>query len=102
MANPARGEASLVICGETMLVRPSFAALVAVEAETGSLVAMAERAGQGEVTLAEIEAIIWHCLADRPTGLDRARLGDALLAAGLAKLMPVLRVILRQVLAGSP
>ena len=34
-ANPARGEASIRVAGETLVLRPSFAALVAAEAELG-------------------------------------------------------------------
>ena len=45
-ANQARGEAALVIGGETLRLRPSFAALVAAEAELGPLFALVERAGQ--------------------------------------------------------
>lgn len=100
-ANPVRGEASLIVGGETMLVRPSFAALVAAEAEAGPLLGIAQRAGQGHVTLAEIEALLWHCLADRPASLSRERLGEALLAMGMTAAMPALRTILRQVLAGN-
>ena len=36
-ANPYRGEASLVVGGETLVLRPSFGALVAAEEELGSL-----------------------------------------------------------------
>ena len=36
-ANPHRGEARLTVGGETILVRPSFGALVAAEEELGPL-----------------------------------------------------------------
>ncbi len=99
--NPARGEATFAIGGVTYVVRPRFAALVAAEQEIGSLLALAERAAQGQVMLAEIEALVWHCLADRPADLTREDLGEALLALGLAEAMPVLRTILRQILVGA-
>ncbi len=100
-ANPARGEAALTVGGWVLRVRPSFAALVAAEGEVGSLLALAERAGEGRLALAEIEALLWHCLADRPEAMERARLGEALVAQGVGAAMPALRAILRQILMGG-
>ncbi len=34
-ANPVRGEASIRVAGETLVLRPSFAALVAAEGRSG-------------------------------------------------------------------
>jgi hypothetical protein len=101
VANPARGEAPFRVQGRELVIRPTFSALVAAEGEIGSLLALASRAGQGDVRLAEVEALIWHCLADRPGDLDRSHLGEALLEQGLAHAVPVLRTILRQILAGG-
>lgn len=98
--NPARGEAGLMVAGQMRVVRPSFAALVAAEAETGALLALVDRAAEGRVTLAEIEALLWHCL-EGADGLARATLGEALMAQGIGAAMPALRMILRQVVAGS-
>ncbi len=58
LPNPFRGEASLEIAGETRLLRPSFAALVAAEEELGPLFALVERAGTGQLRLAEMAALI--------------------------------------------
>jgi hypothetical protein len=99
-ANPVRGEAELVIGGQCLLVRPSFAALVAAEAELGPLFALVERAAGGGLTLAEMAGLLWHCLAAPPAGLNRVAFGDALVEAGLATATPVLRVLLGQILAG--
>ena len=38
-ANAARGEAAIVVDGESLVLRPSFAALVAAEEELGPLFA---------------------------------------------------------------
>ena len=100
-ANAARGEAAILIGGRSLLVRPSFAALVAAEGETGPLLALVERAAEGRVTLGEIEALLWHCLADRPDGMARAELGDALVEDGVGAALPALRAILRQLVAGG-
>ncbi|CAM5536668.1 gene transfer agent family protein [Sphingobium scionense] len=102
--NPARGEAALDLGGETLVLRPSFAALVAAEEELGPLFALVERAADGKLTLAELVGLFWHCLVDREAlhgkGLSREALGEALLAAGLARATPVLKAILQQILAG--
>ncbi len=95
-----RGEAALVLGGATYVVRPSFAALVAAEVEVGPLLALADRAAEGRLTLAEIAALLWHCLADREA-LTREALGEALVAQGVGAALPALRAILRQVLSGS-
>ena len=99
--NPARGEAPLSIGNEILLIRPSFAALVAAEEETGPLLALVDRAAEGRLALTHIEALLWHCLAHKPAGLERADFADALLTGGLAAAMPALRMVLRQVVAGG-
>ncbi len=99
-ANALRGEATLVVGGETLVLRPSFAALVAAEEELGSLFALVERAAAGGLKLAEIVALFWHCLAERPEGITLERLGAAVVEHGIAAAMPALRVLLRQVLQG--
>jgi hypothetical protein len=99
-ANPERGEAALRVAGETLILRPSFGALVAVEGELGSLFALVERAASGELTIREMAALFWHCLAEPPPGLTREILGEAVVAAGLSAMAPVLKTILRQILAG--
>lgn len=99
-ANPVRGEAALRVAGETMTVRPTFAALVAAEAELGPLFALVERAGEGRLALSETVALLWHCLADAPAGLTRDAFGEAIVTGGLAQATPALRTLLRQVLAG--
>jgi Phage tail tube protein, GTA-gp10 len=99
-ANPARGEAQLVVGGEPLKLRPSFAALVAAEEEVGPLFGLVARAAEGRLGLAETVALFWHCLAERPEGLTRARLGAAVAEGGLAKATPVLRVLLTQILQG--
>lgn len=99
-ANGARGEAALELGGERLVLRPSFAALVAAEEELGPLFALVERAADGKLSLGEMAGLFWHCLAEPPAGLTREALGEAIVAAGLAKLTPVLRGILGQILGG--
>ncbi|CAN5193001.1 hypothetical protein BH09PSE3_BH09PSE3_00880 [soil metagenome] len=98
-ANEARGEASLRVGGAEFLLRPSFAALVAAETELGPLFALVERAAAGGLALGEMVGLFWHCLTDR-TQVSREALGEAVVAQGLARVTPVLRVLLGQILSG--
>ena len=98
--NPVRGEAGVRVAGETLVLRPSFAALVAAEESLGPLFALVERAADGTLGVGEIVTLFWHCLCDPPEGLTREQLGDAVIEAGLAAATPVLRVLLRQILQG--
>lgn len=97
-ANPARGEASILVGGEAIVLRPSFEALVAAEQELGPLFALVERAAEGRMTLAEMAALFHHCAM--PPAPARERIGAALVEGGLAKGTPVLKLLLTQILQG--
>ena len=99
-ANPVRGEGQLRVAGETLVLRPSFAALVAAEGEVGSLFALVERAAAGRLLLGELVALLWHCLREPPEGLTREAFGEGIATAGLVAATPVLRVLLGQILGG--
>lgn len=99
-ANAARGEAAIVVAGETLVLRPSFEALVAAEEELGPLFALVERAAEGGLKLGEMVGLFWHCARERTEGLTRERIGAAIAEAGLAKATPVLKVLLTQILQG--
>ena len=99
-ANPVRGEATLVVAGVPRLLRPTFTALVAAETELGPLFALVERAGAGELRLAEMAALFWHCLADREQ-IAREPGGEAIADQGLAACTKPLRVLLEQILKGA-
>ncbi len=100
-ANPARGEASIVVAGETIRLRPSFAALVAAETEIGPLFALVDRAADGQLSLAEIAALFWHTADPKPDRISRDMLGEAIVQAGLANVTPALRTVLSQILQGG-
>ena len=68
-ANPARGETVVTIAGQPRLLRPSFDALVRAEEELGPLLALVERAGEGQLRLAEI------------AGLSRSRFAEMFLTS---------------------
>lgn len=98
--NPHRGEAAISINGTPRLLRPSFAALVAAEEELGPLFALVERAGTGQLRLAEMTGLFWYCLAC-PGDLTRDQLGEGIAQLGLAEASKPLRVLLGQILQGQ-
>ena len=99
-ANPARGEAGFAVGDAALLLRPSFAALVAAEQELGPLFALVERAAEGRLGISEMASLFFHCAAERPAELTRERIGEAIAEGGLAKATPALRVLLTQILQG--
>lgn len=98
MANPYRGEAELELNGKVLLLRPTFEALVKAEEELGPLFALVDRAAGGLLTLKELAALFWHCLAE--PGSDRAVFSEAVAAVGLANLTPALKTLIGQILKG--
>lgn len=96
----ARGEASLPFKNAALLLRPTFAALVAAEEELGPLFMLVERAAEGQLKLSEMAALFWHCRNDAPADLTREQFGEALAEAGLAAATPALKVLLGQILGG--
>lgn len=99
-ANPERGEAAIRARGQMLVLRPSFAALVAAEEELGPLFALVERAAAGGLSLSEMVALFWHCTNERPEWLSREVLGWAVTESGLAQATPALRTLLSQILQG--
>lgn len=97
--NPARGEASVPYKNAALMLRPTFAALVAAEEELGPLFALVERAASGGLKLSEMVALFWHCLSE-PDGVNREEFGEAVAAGGLAAATPALKILLGQILGG--
>ncbi len=98
--NEARGEASVRVGGCELVLRPSFAALCAAEREIGGLFDIVERAVAARLHLHELAALFWHCLVERPEELTRDAFGEAMVASGLARLTPALKILLGQILQG--
>jgi hypothetical protein len=99
-ANTYRGEASIEVAGEKLLLRPSFGALVAAEEELGSLFELVERAAEGQLKLQQIVALFDHLSRGRPGAITRERIGEAVVEKGLAEVTPVLKLVLTQILQG--
>lgn len=98
--NPARGEASVTVKNAALMLRPTFAALVAAEEELGPLFALVERAADGRMKLSEMTALFWHCRHDAAPDLTRDAFCEAIAAAGLAAATPPLKILLGQILGG--
>ena len=99
-ANPHRGEASLIVGDETLVLRPSFSALVAAEQELGPLFALVEQASEGLLRLQDIAALFDHLSVGRPEAISRERIGEAIVETGLAGIGPALRLVLSQIIKG--
>jgi len=95
-----RGELTFAVGGRPLILRPTFQNLVAAEEELGSLFALVERAASGSLTIAEITALLWHCLPDedRPA---RDEVGKAVLSLGLVGAAQPIRTILAQIVQGD-
>lgn len=100
-ANPYRGEASLLVGGETIVIRPTFNALVAAEEELGPLFGLVERAAEGKLGIGEMTALFDHLSRDgRAAAITRTRIGEAIVEQGLAGVSPQLKLVLGQILQG--
>lgn len=100
-ANRHRGEASLVVAGETLVLRPSFAALVAAEEELGPLFALVEQASEGRLSLMQVAALFDHLsVGQRPAGISRGAIGEAVVEQGLVAVAPLIKIVLGQILQG--
>lgn len=99
-ANVHRGEATLEVAGERLLLRPTFGALVAAEDELGPLFEMVERAAAGGLKVQEIAALFDHLSRGRPPTITRERIGEAVVEKGLSGVTPTLKLVLSQILQG--
>jgi hypothetical protein len=99
-ANRYRGEAVIEVAGESLLLRPTFNALVAAEEELGSLFELVERAAGGALRVQEIAALFDHLSRGRPEAITRDRIGDAIVEKGLGGITPTLKLVLTQILQG--
>lgn len=87
-----RGEVALALGGRTLVLRPSFSALVAAEAEVGGLFQLLDRAAAGDVRLAEMGALFRHC-AGIPDG-ERVTFEAELAREGPSMLLGPYRALL--------
>ncbi len=101
VANAARGEAVIHTKNAALMLRPTFAALIAAEEELGPLFALVERAASGALKLSEMVALFWHCLGEQ-SATTREEFSEAVVGGGLAAATPALKILLGQILGGRP
>lgn len=97
----ARGEATIRVKNAALMLRPTFAALVAAEEELGPLFSLVERAADGQLKLTEMVTLFWHCRHDAAPNLTREDFSEAMAGAGLAAATPALKILLGQILGGQ-
>jgi len=101
-ANPYRGEVALALGDNCYVLRPSFAALVAAEAEAGPVLALAQQAAAGNVCLETMACLFHHCILiedgrERPTA---EAIGAAILEQGMVATLESYRSLLERILGG--
>ncbi len=99
-ANLARGEVGLSLPSGACVLRPTFSSLVSAEEEVGSLLALLDRAGCGDVRLGDIGPFFWHALRRPVPWPDRAQFEAELVDVGLKALLPPYRQLLAAVFGG--
>ena len=96
-ANPVRDEAQIA----GVLLRPTYAALVAAESELGSLFALVERVAEGRLTLHEGVTLAWACRVEPVAFADRDAFAEAVRAEGLAALSRALAPLVAAIVRGG-
>lgn len=98
MANMLRGEVQLPLADQAIDLRPTFAALVAAEAEIGSLFQLLDRAAAGDIRFADFGTLFWHCAVAAESWIgSRGDFEAALVKAGATMLLEPYRALLRAV-----
>jgi len=102
-ANPCRGEVTLELGGESHVLRPSFGALVAAEAELGPLLDLAQEASEGRVRLESMVRLFHHCLVceTEQHRLSPEAIGERLVKDGMIEALKTYRALLEAALGGS-
>lgn len=101
MANPVRGEVALRLPSSDRVLRPTFAALVAAEAEVGSLLALLDRAGAGDLRLGDVGPLFWHALVREDNEIERSAFEEELLELGLRGLLSPYRQLLSAIFGSA-
>ena len=95
------GELTLTLGQERIVLRPSFAALSALEQDAGTgLITLARRFAEGNFTLSDCVAIVRAGILGAG-GVVPPNLGELIVAGGLAALSAPLSRFLRMALTGE-
>jgi hypothetical protein len=97
------GEKELQICGVTLLLRPSFEALVEIESKSRPLTQIVSAFAKGDFKISDVTAII-YCTAkasNKNPILSFNEIGEMVLADGLMNIAPIAFDVISNVLSGD-
>ncbi len=104
-ANPERGEHEIVLKGKTYLLRPSYAAQVAIERQTRTYGELAVLAQIGRLSIEDAALAVTELInagADGPMHMVNAeRIGQLIYEEGLPRAAGILAVTLADALSGG-
>lgn len=96
------GEKELNLCGQSLLLRPSFEALVEIESKSRPLTQIVSAFAKGDFKIMDVAAII-YCTskAGGNSSISLSEIGEMVLADGLMKVAPIAFEVIANVLAGD-
>ncbi len=98
--NPHRGEVSLTLGEREVILRPTFAALVAIERETGmGLMALGRKLAQGSIE--HVPAIIREIARASGDEIDRAVIEDQIMTNGVMSVLEPAAAALARAIGGN-
>ena len=101
-ANRLRGEVALTLGGCPHVLRPSFAAIVAIEERLGGMIGLAFKASKGELGVREMAVLIFETWEKGRIGApSEGEIGEMILDEGLASVAPAVSALLAAVLTGG-
>lgn len=102
-ANSARGEAVFRVQDQAILMRPSFAAIIAAEDSLGPMLALAIAAGEGKVALSHIVELFAACAVAAGDGPcpTKDEIADLVVQAGLQAALEPYHALLSAILKGQ-
>jgi hypothetical protein len=101
-ANPHRGEVSVELGGVTHTARPTYAAILQYEQETGrTSTELMVRFSTGMFSLKEITSILHACLGAGGYKVPAAQIGEQIVQDGQTEFLKPCALLLRNALTGG-
>lgn len=82
-------------------LRPTFEALAEAEQKTGSLIALVERAGSGQILLSDIAALLHACAKAGGHDVTYRAFAEDILRVGVGTVAEPLQQLLTIIMSGS-
>lgn len=100
-ANPHRGEVLLTLGSTQYKLRPSFEALAMAEQSTGSLIALVERAGSGQILIGDIVSLLHACAVAGGHDVAKDDFAAQILDAGVSVAAVPMQQLLKTIMTGT-